>query len=331
MCESFFGYDKALRDTLFRMGAKDVYLHDIAWIQASLRGKPNWKTFFSILKNPYARSQWTQKLIEEIGDRHFDIFLCLPITPFKKSFMIWLRQCNPNIRCVLFLWDCVDGIMSYYKDYFHLFDKIWTFDRDDSEKYGFTYQPDFYVNDDTISYGQCFYDMNFIGNLSHCKAVFDRPNILSYIQHFSEKYRLRSFLYLKYSDHESKLHHYLGISKKYEKIINPFSHEDFMHTEILSLKEVNDKQKDARVIIDLTHENRQGLTINAITALAKGKKLLTTNKRIVQESFYNPANIFVLNSKDPWIDINFFKSYPQPVNMSGLRIDNWLRTVLNSI
>lgn len=329
MCENFFGYDVALRDTLLIMGAKDVYLHNVVWLQASVRGKFNRRRITSIIKHPRARTQWTEKLKEEIGNRHFDVFLCMPITPFKKSFMTWLRQRNPNIKTILFIWDSVDGIMSYYKDYFPLFDRIYTFDRDDSKKYGFIYQPDFYISDSTTPYNECSYDMNFIGNLSNNEAVFNRPKILSYVQHFSEQNNLRSFLYLKYSTEVRRLNKYLHIKSRYQKVIAPYVNEVFMHTETLSLDEVERKQEDAKVIIDLSHANRQGLTINAITALAKGKKLITTNRRIKDEPFFNPANIYILDDEHPKLDINFFHTAPQPIDMSDLRMDNWLKHVLS--
>lgn len=327
MCEKFFGYDIALRDTLLKLGAEDVFLHDVTWLQATLRGKFNKRTIPAIIRHPRARTQWTENLKEEIGNRHFDIFLCMPITPFKKSFMKWLRQRNPNIKTILFIWDSVDGIMSYYKDYFPLFDKIYTFDRDDSKRYGFIYQPDFYLSDATVPYAECAYDMNFIGNLSDNVDVYNRPSILSFIEQFSIAHHLNSFLYLKYANHRSRLNRYFGIKSKYERLVEAYCENDFMHLEAMPLEEVEKKQQNAKIIIDLSHANRQGLTINAITALAKGKKLITTNKRIIDEPFYNPANIYVLDEVNPHLDIDWLKTPPQPVNMSELRIDNWLRTV----
>lgn len=329
MCEKFFEYDIALRDALYCLGAKNVFLHDVTWIEGSLRGKFHHGRIPAMMRHPRARTQWTDKLKDEIGDRHFDIFLCMPITPFKKSFMAWLKQRNSNIKTVLFIWDKVDGIMSYYKDYFHLFDKIYTFDRDDSKKYGFIYQPDFYISDDTVPYDNCSYDINFIGNLSNNDAVFNRPRILKYIKDFSTEHSLRPFLYLKYSTEVRRLNKYLGIKSKYQRLIEPYLHETFMHKRTLPLGEVERMQENAKVIVDLSHENRQGMTINAIMALAKGKKLITTNKRIVDEPFYNSANIYVLDSNNPHLDIDFFQSKPEPVDMSSLRIDNWLKTVLS--
>ena len=328
MCERFFGYDIALRDTLLKLGAEDVFLHDVTWLQATLRGKFNKRTIPAIIRHPRGRTQWTEKLKEEIGNRHFDIFLCMPITPFKKSFMKWLRQRNPNIKTILFIWDSVDGIMSYYKDYFPLFDKIYSFDRDDSKRYGFIYQPDFYVSDVTVPYDECEYDMNFIGNLSCNKDVFNRPSVLSYIDTFSKEHHLNSFLYLKYSNYRSKLDRYLGLKSKYERIVDKYFTKDFMNPEAMPLEDVEKLQQNAKIIIDLSHANRQGLTINAITALAKGKKLITTNKRIVEEPFYSPTNIYILDEKNPCLDAEWLKTPPQPVDMSSLRMDNWLRTVL---
>lgn len=328
MCESFFGYDKVLRDTLLDLGAEEVYLHGVEWFQATTRRKITYWTILALLKNPNERKHWTEKLITDIGNRKFDVFLCIPYTPFCKSFMTWLKSNNPNIYTVLFIWDKVDGIMSYYKDYFPLFDKIYSFDRDDCSTYGFTYQADFYISDKTVPYSECKYDMNFIGNLSNNEAVFSRPSILSYIERFSEEHHLNTFLYLKYSNHKARLNKYFGIKNKYERLVETYAEKKFMHIESMPLENVEKLQQNAKVIIDLSHANRQGLTINAITALAKGKKLITTNKRIIDEPFYNPANIYVLDEVNPHLDIDWFKTPPQPVNMSELRIDNWLKTVL---
>lgn len=329
MCESFFGYDKLMRDTLLNLGAREVYLHDVKWIKATLRTRVTWKTPLYFLKSPNERKRWTKSLIKDIGDRRFDIFLCIQITPFSRFFMKWLRDNNPQIRCILFLWDTVDPIMSGYRDYFPLFDKIWTFDRDDSKKYGFAYHPDFYVSNDAKKYSECQYDLNFIGNLSENPKVYNRPAILKYIMEFSKVNKLNSFLYLKYRETPSNLYKYLRIKTRYEKICEAYQGYTFMHSESLPLNIVEKLQGDAKVIIDISHEGRQGMTINAITALAKGKKLITTNYRVKAEKFYSPNNIYILDEKQPYIDPNFLLTKPDPINMEELRIDNWLKTIIN--
>jgi hypothetical protein len=328
MCENFFNYDRLMRKVLLNLGAKEVYLHPVVWIHSTLRGKITWKTPIYFLLHPNERKRWTEKLIADIDNRRFDIFLCIQITPFSKFFMDWLRSRNPNIKCILFLWDTVDSVMKGYEDYFPLFDKIWTFDRDDSKKYGFEYQPDFYISDDTVEYLRCRYDLNFIGNLSRNPQVYNRPRLLKYLMDFSSENHLNSFLYLKYQAKPSIFYRYLKITTNYEKICRKYKKYSFMKTESLPLNQVELLQQDARIIVDLSHENRQGMTINAITALAKGKKLITTNKRIKEENFYNPKNIYILDSANPYININFLLSDPVPIDMSYLRIDNWLKTII---
>lgn len=330
ICADFYGYDTIIRDTLLKLGAKDVYLHDDAHIRGSLRGVFEWKNLFYIMCRPCERTQWTKQLIHEIDNKDFDILLCIEYTPFKKWFIKWLKDKNPNIQCILFLWDKIKDHMQYFKDYFSLFDRILTFDKDDSKKYGFEYQPDFYVSDNTTPYDQCVYDMNFIGSMGVGNtSVYDRPKILSYLQKFSNQYGLRSFLYLRYIDSVPRCHRYLSILSRYERMWMPYVKEGFLHTQPLSLFDVDNKQKNTRVIVDLAYENRQGLTINAITALAKGKKLITTNKRIMNEPFYDPRNIYILDANNPQLDVDFFKACPVIIDLKKLRIDNWLKKVLN--
>ena len=70
------------------------------------------------------------------------------------------------------------------------------------------------------------------------------------------------------------------------------------------------------------------MTINCITALATGKKLITTNVRIKEEAFYNPNNIFIISEENPVLDIHFFESEVGKMDMTHLRMDNWLLHIL---
>ena len=86
---------------------------------------------------------------------------------------------------------------------------------------------------------------------------------------------------------------------------------------------------NTKAVIDISHHNRQGLTINAITALADGRTLITTNQRIKEESFYDPQMICVIDEKAPVIDAAFLRSPYRPVDISFLRMDHWLKHIVN--
>jgi len=55
------------------------------------------------------------------------------------------------------------------------------------------------------------------------------------------------------------------------------------------------------VVIDIVQKGQSGLTMRAIEALAAGKKIITNNKNIINEPFYNTKNIMII---DDTVNIN---------------------------
>ena len=107
-----------------------------------------------------------------------------------------------------------------------------------------------------------------------------------------------------------------------------YQNEPWLHFDSLSLEDCNKIQSQSKVLLDINHKNRQGMTINAITALAQGQKLITTNVRIKNEAFYNPNMIYIMDEKNPHIDLDFFEKPSEPIDFSELRLDNWLKHIL---
>lgn len=95
------------------------------------------------------------------------------------------------------------------------------------------------------------------------------------------------------------------------------------------MNKCNRIQASARVLLDLNHKGRQGMTINCITALAHGQKLITTNKRIMDEPFYNPDMIYIMDENNPHLEVSFWNRPNKPIDLSYLRIDNWLLHITN--
>jgi hypothetical protein len=53
--------------------------------------------------------------------------------------------------------------------------------------------------------------------------------------------------------------------------------------------------------------------------LGAGKKLITTNKNILNEPFYNPEYISVINPKNLKINVDFIKNEPK----DKINVDNY--------
>ena len=118
------------------------------------------------------------------------------------------------------------------------------------------------------------------------------------------------------------------VYRDYLKTVARYAHYGFLQEKKMPLSQVNLIQSSARVLLDINHAHRQGMTINCITALATGKKLITTNQRIKEESFYNPNNIYILDEEKPVLDMAFFDSEAEKMDLTHLRLDNWLLHIL---
>lgn len=330
LCHNFYDYDIAIKNELIKLGAKDVFLKNAKFFCSSFREIRSF-SLLQFFKNPFERKRWTEKFKEEINNRRFDTFLCIENACFTKDFMFFLKERNPNIKTVLFLWDTYNTQQGGFKDYRFLFDKVYTFDRDDASKYNIEYYPDFYIpQKKCLNYK---YDISFVGTANFSSTVH-RFDIVDYVNKFCTENNLKSYLYLKttYPDKKTK-NPFKMIFRLFKKPngwtkVYRYQNEPWLHFDSLSLEDCNKIQSQSKVLLDINHKNRQGMTINAITALAQGQKLITTNTRIKDEIFYNPNMIHVMDEINPHIDLDFFEKPSEPIDFSELRLDNWLKHIL---
>lgn len=325
LCENFYDYDKVIKEELYKLGANFVFLKNINYFN-SLREFPKCN-IYKCLKGELGRKLWTKKLINEIRSYKFDLFICIENLCFTKSFMNEFKLLNRNVKTILFLWDKYETQQGAYKDYRFLFDKVFTFDKDDAIAYNMQYYPDFYIPQKSLPKYE--YDLAFVGTVND-RSTIHRFELVDYVCKFCELNNLKSFLYLRAMPVQSKYKlfklikrgiRYFGV---FHQLCKKFKDRDWLHFTPLSLRECNKIQSSSRVLLDLNHKNRQGMTINCITAIAHGQKLITTNKRIKDEPFYNPNMIYVMDDEKPYLDITFWDRPNQKTDLSQLRLDNWL-------
>lgn len=96
------------------------------------------------------------------------------------------------------------------------------------------------------------------------------------------------------------------------------------------LAEVEQKMKDAEILIDLIRDNQTGLSFRVFEAMALHKKLITNNKTIKDYDFYNPNNILILNKEVSNIDDTFLNNEYEDVPTEiyeKYTIDGWIKNV----
>lgn len=330
-CANFYGYDKAIKNCLIKLGAGNVILKDnIVFDDDSRDVYSKKKKIKNLFIKPEKRDLWTNELLKEVSGLNIDVLFCIQYTPFSKWFIDRLKELNPDVRTLLFLWD---DIATYpkFKDYYEKFDKVYSFDKTDCIKNGkFMYLPDFYLNDTESKDNNIKYDICFIGSLNN-RGV-KRVKFLKELETFCKYNNLRPYLHLRYYPNPGHMNIIKWIlankeTKKLFNYLNSAEKYDFMKDKNIPLSDVENIQNNSKCLVDINYGNRSGYTLNVISAIAKGKKLITTNKNIVNENFYNPNNIYVVDIDNPVFSMDFLMSETVHVDISYLRIDNWLMEI----
>lgn len=334
VCYNLYEYHLAIRDALYELGAKYVFLKVAQYFPSSPRDDHFWSPWYRIPQRyfsaPRARTKWTEQFICEIRDKTFDVLLVVENTAFKKYFINYLRKTNPGIKTIWVLWDTFKSQQKYHRDYIPLFDKVVSFDRDDAKRYNLDYFPLFYLK----PYGENkhIYDICYIGHALSGETA-SRIEITSKLKKQSGALGLKSFFYVRGNkitvDNALKKLFRSLFPYKYNTSIDNHFHEGYIHSEALPLERFGEIMRDSDIVVDINHPGRQGLSMNAILGIVSGKKLITTNYRIIEEDFYNPNNILVIDEQNPVIPMSFVKSEVIPYDMSYLRLDNWLKYVVS--
>ena len=101
---------------------------------------------------------------------------------------------------------------------------------------------------------------------------------------------------------------------------------------VFSIEEMQRIIEASDCVLDTDMEVQAGPTPRLIWALAQGKKVITTNRSIIDMPLYDPNRISVIDRKKPIINIDFLKnnaSYKHIDSLSRLRIDRWIEELIS--
>lgn len=153
-----------------------------------------------------------------------------------------------------------------------VFDEIYSYEKDDIEKYGFIETTNF-IYDEQIESREIEYD------------IF---NISSFDSRINEIDKISKQL----SDNGFKINFILFW---FEKLNYPYLTSI---TEYLSLNETKQLMSQSKAMIDFQRDDQKGLSFRTFESLGYRKKLITTNSSVKNYDFYNPNNILVIESEN---------------------------------
>lgn len=250
-------------------------------------------------------------------DVEFDFFLSVA-KEFSVDFLNELKLKNPKITTILYLWDKLEYTSA--KNSYKNFDKVFSFDRDDTKTHPFfSFRPTFfldYFRDGLIQYKNREFDLYYIGQIREVKRI---EIIKSFFDNLSKK---NMNLFIK-----------LFKDRKNKQIHIP---ENILLSKKISYSENIQNMKNSKVTIDISYKQQTGLTLRCFEALATETKIITDNADILNYDFYNPNNIFYIKdiSDIPNIPEEFFKNEYHKTDKEILykySIDGFLDDIFNNI
>lgn len=245
---------------------------------------------------------WKGKIVNNPAySEKYDLFLCINGVSFHPYLLYHLKSVNPLIKSSLYVWDPA----SYY-DFFRYkecFDKVYTFDLADHVRYGVGYLPSYWFK---TPERPIKYQLSMIGS-DHD----DRLEVVSKLYRQIKELGLTSLLKV--------------VTRKHDVTV------PYMTNHIFTLDEVARIIDESECVLDIDKPIQTGITQRVIWALARGKKVMTTNGSIKEHPFYNPNQIRIIDRDKPMVDVAFLTNEKEFVNslfIENLRIDRWIEQLI---
>lgn len=278
---AFFGYERDIVAELERQGHRVTLIDErptnSAMIRAAIRVR---KSMLSRRIDRYYR-----KHLLDIETVPFDMVIVIKGEVVPRWFLEAVRLRNPEAEFVFYTYDSLSNAPNCLT-VMDLFDRRLSFDRADvSGRPDFDYLPLFYTpefseNPSPTPRSPKRYSLAFIGTLhSDRHAIAKRlgeaqsnPFMFFFVQ--ARWY----FFILKY------------VSRRYSRVSwREVSFSPMSRAEIAAIFQ------NAHAVLDIQRDGQTGLTMRTFEVLASGAILVTTNRAVSEEPFYDPERILVID------------------------------------
>jgi len=247
---------------------------------------------------------------EQIYRQKFDLALIFRAdTVSDEDLELYKKRSK---KMVAYQWDGINRYENFHKkiDYFH---KIYCFDPEDEKLPKIRFLPNFYF--------------------SHYATYINSPVLIDliYIGYF---YQSRYDLLKKLSNKFPNLNcHFIlkSFNKQEIKLINA-SNFLIQQDNVLAYEELMKIQSQANVILDLKHEVHNGLSFRFFEGIVLQKKIITTNKSVINYDFYNSNNIFILDENNFNLVEEFLKTDYVVLDNKLIKkysFENWFSIISN--
>lgn len=268
------------------------------------------------IKDKWSLSFYTN-LINKLGEEYGIILI---IAPFQLPFYFLesLRKKIPHAKMLCYFWDDVE-VASGSLERVGYFDKIFSYNKCDCDKYNFTFRPFFLTSESNIPVPERKYDVLHVGSFSpqHLKRY-------DIIRKFTKSNRfLNNYIYLKALNF---LVSFICFVKGQISIVDIFK---FKYSR-LEWDKMIQLLKESKAVLDIPRDGQIGLTTIVLQALGTGTKIITTDESIKNYSFYDSSMIRVITIDNLKIDKSWINSpLTRFENIDDYKLDSFISDFLN--
>lgn len=266
-------------------------------------------------------STYYTKIIEKTRNSKYDFIFFIKGESLSPTIVQNLREAHPEAKIVMYYWDSIANNLNA-KNLLGCFDKVLSFDKNDSKMMNLKFLPLFYIP----QYAELAekrveqkYDMMFVGT-THS----ERFEFVNAISDQIKKQGGKCFTWFYFP---SKLNFYklkLDNPRFRSAKIENFNFKPMTIERLLEL------YAESRIQIDMQHPKQTGLTMRTIETLGAKKKLITTNFNVKEYDFYRPENVLIVDRYNPIIPKEFLDApwteIPEEI-YSKYSIRSWLNFI----
>ena len=270
------------------------------------------------------KSYWEKELKSNPKiDEYYDELLCYQGVSMSRFLLKRLKQHNPRIKTCVFIGDSSNYYNFYSRKY--LFDRIFTFDVMDAETIEGVSQLDPYWEENSDDIQSIEYDLSSIGSdhdgrfefTSKIYPQIEAAGLKAFIRVVSFKPKVDGL-----SDDAKAL-----LLKEWEyRTTFPFVTKD-----AVPFDEFHRIIQASNCVLEIERENQSGITIRSMSAIARGKKIISTNHHLKDRPYYNPQQIQIIDRNKPVLDIEWIRQrvvFERPESIEKVRLDKWVNYLL---
>lgn len=258
-------------------------------------------------------------------DNHYNLFICLNSFTVSPTILRKIKEITD--RSVLYVWDS-SAIWNFSEIARH-FDAAYTFDLNDAIKHSsLSLLPNYYVAPENPNTHEEKYAAIMLGYNRDRRIDFINALIAQFSRHGIKDFHFK-LLPHPLPPFSQRIFKDYSLSKR----LNDGLLEEFTLEKPVEPQRYMEMMEQSAIIVDDVMPRQSGLTPRFIWALARNKKIITTNAYALQYNFIAPENVLIVNRKSPVITKEFLSAPAtgNPQTLESLEIKSWMQIIIGEL